>query len=130
MREGNSPTHGGKAALAEAIASEGVIPLSVFVNFVSCISRHYSPQRAFLRTLRARSSPLIRVPSMFDVSRATSTTSESANSFSFFLPFFSVSTECSYSENLENLVETNVMSKTFLMKRTSFSETMLISYRD
>lgn len=54
MREGNSPTHGAKAALAEAIASEGVIPLSVFVNFVSCISRHYSPQRAFLRTLRAR----------------------------------------------------------------------------
>lgn len=49
---------------------------------------------------------------MFDVSRATSTTSESANSFSFFLPFFSLSTECSYSENLENLVETNVMSKT------------------
>lgn len=35
-----------RARATGTIASEGVIPLSVFVNFVSCISRHYPPYRA------------------------------------------------------------------------------------
>lgn len=46
---------GEQHSLAEAIAGEGVIPLSVFVNFVSCISRHYSPHQTFPRTLCVRS---------------------------------------------------------------------------
>lgn len=37
---------GAERATTGTIASEGVIPLSVFVNFVSCISRHYPPYRA------------------------------------------------------------------------------------
>jgi hypothetical protein len=42
---------GKRGVTAGTIASEGVIPLSVFVNFVSCISRHYPPYRTAAQPL-------------------------------------------------------------------------------
>lgn len=41
-----------EARSVETIPGEGVIPLSVFVNFVSCVSQHYPPYRVSTHSAR------------------------------------------------------------------------------